>query len=111
MEELLKTLKEEIPKTFGSEEYSKRKQEVMEEHQKRYQEALDAMDNEAKEKNLVVQISPMGAAVVPLVEGKPMSREEFLSLSEAERKAIEVKRLEMMRKVDETYAYLHDIEK
>lgn len=111
MENLLKILKEEIPKTFGTEEYSKRKQEVMEKHQKKYQEALDAMDNEAKEKNLVVQISPMGAAVVPLVEGKPMSREEFLSLSEAERKAIEVKRLEMMRKVDETYTYLHDIEK
>lgn len=111
MENLLKILKEEIPKTFGSEEYSKRKQEIMEEHQKRYQEALDAMDNEAKGKNLMVQISPMGAAVVPLVEGKPMSREEFLSLSEAERKAIETNRLEMMRKVDETYTYLHDIEK
>jgi predicted ATP-dependent protease len=111
MEKLLKILKEEIPKTFGSEEYGKRKQEVMEEHQKKYQAALDAMDNEAKGKNLMVQISPMGAAVVPLVEGKPMSREEFLSLPEAERKAIETRRLEMMRKVDETYAYLHDIEK
>ena len=111
MENLLKILKEEIPKTFGSEEYNKQKQEVMEKHQKKYQEALDAMDNEAKGKNLVVQISPMGAAVVPLVEGKPMSREEFLSLPEAERKAIETNRLEMMRKVDETYAYLHDIEK
>ena len=38
------------------------------------------------EKNLMVQLSPMGAAVVPLVEGKPMSREEFLALSEVERK-------------------------
>ena len=30
IEGLLKSLKEEIPKTFGSEEYNKRKQEVIE---------------------------------------------------------------------------------
>lgn len=111
MENLLKTLKEEIPKTFGSEEYTKRKQEVMEEHQKRYQKVMDDLDKEAKEKNLAVQISPAGAAVIPLVNGNPMSREEFLALSAAEREAIEAKRLEMMRKVDETYTRLRDMEK
>jgi predicted ATP-dependent protease len=111
MENLLKTLKEEIPKTFGSEEYNKRKQNIIQEHQKKYQEAMDALEKEAKGKNLMMQISPMGAAVVPLVEGKPMSREEFFSLKEEDRKEIETKRLEMMRKVEETYAHLHDLEK
>ena len=111
MEELLKTLKEEIPKTFGSDEYNKRKQDVMEEHQRRYQEAMDALEKEAAGKSLMVQLSPMGATVVPLVEGKPMPREEFLALPEAEREQIETKRLEMMRKVDETYSRLHDLEK
>jgi lon-related putative ATP-dependent protease len=111
MEELLKTLKEEIPKTFGSEDYNKRKQDAVQENQRKYQEAVDALEKEAKEKNLMVQISPMGAAVVPLVEEKPMSREEFLSLKDEERKAIEIKRLEMMRKVEETYSRLHELEK
>jgi predicted ATP-dependent protease len=111
MENLLKTLKEEIPKTFGSEEYNKRKQDIIQEHQKKYQEAMDALEKEAKEKNLMMQISPMGAAVVPLVEEKPMTREEFFSLKEEDRKKIESKRLEMMRKVEETYAHLHDLEK
>ncbi len=111
MANLLKTLKEEIPKTFSSEEYTKRKQEVMEEHQKRYQRVMDDLDKEAKEKNLAVQISPAGAAVIPLVNGNPMSREEFLALPEAEREAIEAKRLEIMRKVDETYTRLRDMEK
>lgn len=72
---------------------------------------MDALDSEAKGKNLMVQISPMEAAVVPLVEEKPMSREAFLALSEVERKAIEARRLEMMRKVEETYTRLRDLEK
>ncbi|MEW6002138.1 MAG: ATP-binding protein [Nitrospirota bacterium] len=110
MEGLLKTLKEEIPKAFSSEEYSKRKQEVMEEHQRKYQEVMDALEYEAKGKNLMVQLSPMGAAVVPMVDGKPMSREEFLALPEKEKEKIESRRLEMMRKVDDTYTRLREME-
>jgi lon-related putative ATP-dependent protease len=109
--ELLKTLRDEIPKTFGSEEYNKRKQEVMEGHQSRYQEAMDALDKEANDKSLMVQLSPMGAAVVPVAEGKPLSREAFLALPESEREAIEKKRLEMMHKVEETYVHLRELEK
>lgn len=110
MEGLLKTLKEEISKAFSSEEYTKRKQEVMEEHQRKYQTMMDNLEQEAKGKSLMVQLSSMGAAVVPLVNGKPMTREEFLSLSEEEKGKIETKRLEMMRKVDETYSRLRDME-
>ena len=111
IEELLKTLKEEIPKTLGSEEYNKRKQEIMDEHQRRYQDSLDALDKEATEKNLMVQLSPMGAAVIPVVEGKPLSREEFLALPESEREEIEKKRIEIMRRVEDTYSRLRDMEK
>ena len=111
MDELLKTLKEEIPKTLGSEEYNKRKQEIMAEHQKRYQDSLDALDQEAAGKNLMVQLSPMGAAVVPVVDGKPLAREEFLALPESEREEIEKKRIEMMQKVEDTYAGLRELEK
>jgi predicted ATP-dependent protease len=111
MDELLKTLKEELPKTFGSEEYTKQKQELLEAHQKQYQDAMNAMDYEAKGKNLMVQLSPTGAAVVPLVDGRPMSREEFLALPEKEREEIETKRLAMMRKVDDTYARFQDLQK
>ena len=110
MEALLKTLKEEIPKAFSSEEYTKRKQEVMEEHQRKYQTIIDTLEQEAKEKNLMVQLSSMGAAVVPLINGKPMTREEFLSLSEKEKGKIETRRLEMMRRVDETYSRIRDME-
>ena len=111
MDELLKTLKEEIPKTFGSQEYTKQKQEILEANQKEYQDVMNAMDYEAKGKNLMVQLSPTGAAVVPLIEGKPMSREEFIALPEKEREAIEAKRLAMMRKVDDTYARFQDLQK
>ncbi|MDQ7787878.1 MAG: ATP-binding protein [Thermodesulfovibrionales bacterium] len=111
LDALLKKLREEIPKTFGSEEYNKRKQNVMQDHQKRYQEAIDVLEQEAARNSLMVQLSPMGAAVVPLADGKPLPREEFLAKPESEREPIEAKRLEIMRKVEETYSRLRDLEK
>jgi lon-related putative ATP-dependent protease len=109
--DLLKALKEEIPKTFGSEEYTRKKQEIMEEHQRKYQGAIDALEREAALKDLMVQLSPLGAAVVPLENGTPLPREEFLKRPETERAEIESKRLEIMKKVDETYTYLRELEK
>ncbi len=111
MEELLKKIKEEIPKTFSSEEYNKQKQDVVTEHQRRYQQALDALDKEASDQGLMVQVSSMGAAVVPMVEGKPLPREEFLAFPEEEKQKIESKRIEMMRRVDDTYTRLREFDK
>jgi lon-related putative ATP-dependent protease len=111
MDELLKRLKDEIPKTFGSEEYNKRKHDIMEEHQRKYQEAMDMLDKEATQNNLLVQPSSMGAVVVPVIDGKPLSRDEFLAMPAAEREAIKNKRFEIMRKVEEAYSRLRDLEK
>jgi lon-related putative ATP-dependent protease len=111
MENLLKSLKEEIPKAFSSDEYTKRKQDVMEEHQRKYQALMDTLEKEARDRNLMVQISPMGAVVVPLIDGKPLSREEFILLPEKEREKIESRRLEMMRHVEETNTRLRELEK
>ncbi len=111
MEQLLKRLKDDIPKTLSNEEFKKQKQEIASDHQKRYQEAMDILEKEAKEKNLMVQVSPAGAAVVPLVDGKPMSRDDFLQLPDTEKEKIESLRLEMMKTVEETNARLRDLDK
>ncbi|MFH1625478.1 MAG: ATP-binding protein, partial [Pseudomonadota bacterium] len=111
MEKLLKTLQEEVPKVFSSEDYNKRKQQVMEEQQKEYQSALNELDMEAKNEGLMVEMTSGGAAVVPVIEGKPMSREDFLSLKEDEREGIEAKRREIMKRVDETMGKLKDLSK
>ncbi|MFH1146082.1 MAG: ATP-binding protein [Pseudomonadota bacterium] len=111
LDKLLKRLIEEIPKVFGNEEYAKQKQEIMEGHSKQYQESFDALDKEAREKNLMVQMSATGAAIVPLIDERPMSRQEFVSLSEEERASIEEKRREIMAKLDTTYARIREAEK
>ncbi|MDY7033331.1 MAG: ATP-binding protein, partial [Thermodesulfobacteriota bacterium] len=111
MERLLKTLHEEVPKVFSNEDYNKRKQTVMEKQQREYQNALNDLDIEARNKGLMVEMTSAGAALVPVVDGKAMSREDFLALEESEREAVEEKRREMMKKVDDTMGKFRDLSK
>jgi len=111
MEWLLKTLQVEIPKAFTSEEVQNRKQEILEAKQKEYREVLHVLDMEAKKDGLMVELSMSGSTVVPLADGKPLSREDFLSLKDEEREAIETKRRLMMKKVDATARLVSGLEK
>jgi predicted ATP-dependent protease len=111
MENLLKILKEKIQKAFESDDYKKQKQRIIEDHQKKHQDAMKSVEKAAREKNLMVEISPMGAAVVPLSDGEPMTRDKFLKLSDEEQKVIEDSRMEMLGRIEETNARHHELEK
>jgi len=82
----------------------------MEEHQRKYQGAMMPGEGSLPEGSPRATFTT-GAAVVPLEDGKPLAREEFLKRPESERTEIESKRLEIMKKVDETYTYLRELEK
>ncbi|TAN44244.1 MAG: ATP-binding protein [Nitrospirae bacterium] len=108
MEELLKRIKDSLTKAFGGEEYGRLKQEALEDHQRQYQQDMDTITNEAHERKLVVQLQPEGASIIPLVEGIPLPREKFLSLTPTEREGIEEKRKDMLRLIDDAYKRIRE---
>jgi len=111
MEKLLKILKEKIPRAFEDNDFKKQKQKIIEDHQKKHQEAMKKVEIAAREKNLMVEISQMGAAVVPLSDGEPMTRDKFLKLSENEQKTIDNDRMEMLGMIEETNVLHNELEK
>lgn len=72
---------------------------------------MDRIDREAREKSLAVQISETGAMIIPIVDGRPLSRAEFATLDESRRAAIESDREKMLAKVEEALSHLKDSEK
>ena len=111
MEVLVKKLREDIPKVLANEEYSRRKQEIAGDRQKRYQEEMDILDREARERSLAIQISETGAAIIPVAEGRPISRDEFMSLNEKQRENIESNRQAIVKKVDEAFSRLREVDR
>jgi lon-related putative ATP-dependent protease len=88
MENLTKVIIQEVRNVFESEEYAKQKEETLNNFQQRKQEILEAVNQLAVQEGFTLQPTPMGVVTVPTRNGKPMSEEDFLKLSQPEKEVL-----------------------
>ena len=111
LEGLLKTLREEIPKVFGSEDYVVQRKQIEEEGRTTYQRRLQELEKEVSGERFGLQVSPAGVNLFPLTpDGTPFPAEEFIKLGEEERSAIEERRGRLLQRVQDTMETLRAIE-
>ena len=88
MNDLVDGCRREIPSIFESDDYTHRVQEVVKEVQDKRQALSDELEKEATEAGFALQTTQMGVSPVPLVDGQPISQEDFGQLSEEQRDEI-----------------------
>ncbi|MEW6233340.1 MAG: ATP-binding protein [Chloroflexota bacterium] len=88
MKALVEGARREIPKAFESEEYSARREGMVEALQKRRQGLLHDLRCKAQEAGFALQSAPVGLLIIPLKEGVPMGDEGFAALPEQAREDI-----------------------
>ena len=75
MHNLVKTLKDELPKAFRQEAFDREKRQLREKYQRRAQELNSAFEKLAREKGFLLQGGPGGQIFfVPLIDGKPAAK-------------------------------------
>ena len=90
MEELVKILRQEIPKVFESKEYEKQRTKILENFQNEQKEIFLQIEKEAKEKDFSLRKAVSGLALVPVKKnGEALSEEEYENLDPKTRKKIE----------------------
>jgi ATP-dependent Lon protease len=90
MHELIETLREELPKAFRQEAFDKEKARLKEKYSAQIQARAQEIEAHAREKGLLIQPGPAGHfLLIPVVNGQPLDPEDFMRLSEEERKTIE----------------------
>ena len=111
MEELIDHLKEGVSDTFESGEYQQRKKSIDKKFNEKKKKLFQELEEEAEEKNFVLQRTPFGLNTVPKnEEGEPMDQEEFQGLSEEERETIEKKQEELKASIESTMQRIMDVE-
>ena len=97
MHELVRTLKEELPKAFRQEAFDKEKSRLTEKYNSRAQELNAQFGVLARDKGFVVQSGSRGNLYfIPIVNGKLLQRpEDVASLSETERRDVESRQQEL----------------
>ncbi len=96
MHALIDDLKTALPAVFESEDYQTRRGAVDQTFQSKQAEAFSALHEKAAAQEIVILRTPMGFALAPAHEGKPVPPEEFRTWPDAKRKEIQetIERLE-----------------
>lgn len=99
---LLQRLKEDLAKAFSSEEYIAERKKVIEGIQTEQQKLFRDLEEEARKQGFLIQTSPTGPILIPVVNGKPISQEDYLALSDKERKKLETAGTKLRKKLEAT---------
>lgn len=111
MDEFLEGARREIPRAFESDDYERRRREILSEIGARRDQATGELDAFARQRSFAVETTPAGVITIPLVEGKPITGEDFARLPPALQQEIERRGAEIQERVAETMRRLRQLEK
>jgi len=112
MRTLVEELREELPKAFRQEDFSRQRQRLGREYEQRGQEVFQALEKKAKEKGLTVQQLPNGqVGMVPMKDDRPMTREEFEELPDEQKEEINARRQDLAEHMDSVMTQAQDLKR
>ena len=86
MEQLVQNLQREAKKMFESDDFAHQRQAMIEQLQKKQQEMMEGLMEEANRNGFALRMTPSGIVLLPTKDGKPMQEADYLALARARRK-------------------------
>ncbi|MCE5199362.1 MAG: ATP-binding protein [Armatimonadota bacterium] len=112
MDEFVKVAREELPRAFESENYGKRKGEIMDVIQRRREALLNELQKEAADLGFSIEVTPVGIASVPLTpEGRPYNRDEYDALPDEQKQDIKQKGVRLQESTNQFISRSRGLEK
>jgi lon-related putative ATP-dependent protease len=71
-----------LPRAFESDDYATKRQEAMGKLDKEREEVIGQLNESAAKQNFTIQIGPTGLMIIPVIDNKPLTQEEFEALPE-----------------------------
>jgi lon-related putative ATP-dependent protease len=92
MEQFVLDVKKLLTEAFTSDEYVKKRSETLKTIEEEQNKLLEELNTKAANEGFVLQRSPIGLILIPIVQGKPINDQEFLQLPKEIRQQIQTKR-------------------
>jgi predicted ATP-dependent protease len=106
MDDLLDYLKAEIPKAFESKEYEESASRLLRENQVFQQKLTAQISEKTRAQGFDIEFTKMGISLIPIIEGKRISAEEYEALDPEAKKKIEEVRSGLDREIQ---AFLREV--
>lgn len=111
MEELVAHLKREIPKAFDSKEYEQSMNALITENQAEQKALFNQLSEKARQEGFALEMSKMGVSLVPILNGKPISAEQFEALEDETKQAMEKQRTALQSDINNFLREVREVNK
>ncbi len=111
MADLVNHLKTEIPKAFDSKEYEQSMNALIAENQEAQQVLFNQLSEKAKSQGFAVEVTKVGVSLVPIINGRTISAEQFELIEEGVKKDIERRRSELQEDINNFLRRVREVNK
>jgi len=111
MKSFIENTKTALPKAFESEDYITRREATLRNLENRRKQLIDGLNVKAQSEGFVIQTTPMGILLGPVLDGKPLSDAEILALPQKVRDKLDVKRESLEKEFSAVMRQLLDMER
>ncbi len=110
MRELIQAARIAISQLFEGDEYATKRDEMSRKMNKGRQDVITRMGQVAESEGFAMQLTALGISLVPVVKGRPLSEEDFLSLPKDTQQKFTEKRETLKEKLQPLLRELRDLE-
>jgi len=89
IDDLIAAVRREVPKAFESDEYAQRRDQINREVQAQRERMFEALQKEATARSMTINVTPMGITTIPVLDGKPLTKEQYDLLTDERRHEIQ----------------------
>jgi predicted ATP-dependent protease len=111
MQELVRHLKAEIPKAFESKEYEESANSLLRENQAQQQLLLNQLSEKARAEGFDIEITKVGVSLLPMMNGKPISPEQYEALDQETRTQMDLRRAGLDHDIQSFLRQVRDVNK
>jgi lon-related putative ATP-dependent protease len=111
MKNLIENVRNALPKAFESEDYVAKREATVKGLENQRKQLIDELNAKAQKEGFVIQTTPVGLLLIPVLNGKPLSEEEMLALPQNLKETLNEKREKLEAEFRNAMRQLIDMER
>ena len=92
MKNFIENVRNALPKAFESDDYASKREATIRGLENQRKQLIDELNTKARSEGFVIQTTPIGLMLIPILDGKPLSEEEILALPQTSKDKLVEKR-------------------
>jgi lon-related putative ATP-dependent protease len=108
---LIEDARTALPKAFESEDYTKRREATIRGLENQRKELISQLNAKAQQEGFVIQSTPIGLLMIPVIKGKAVSEEELMTMPQKTKDEIQEKRERLELELRNTMRQFFDMER